>query len=397
MRGMRVASGKALTMLVAVFIICAGGGLVISPAAAAAQEVPLVPAVYVFGDSTVDVGNNLYLSENFTPQPFPYGIDFRPDSPSPTPNGRFSNGYNMADSIARLLGFHMSPPAYLSLTPETMVDILKGFGGVNYASGGSGILDITNNASLPLSKQVEYFAVTKANMTEESGGNNTDIDALLSRSLFLISDGGNDMMYFLTHDPSIFKVQSFYDDLLSNYTKYVERLYGLGARRFGVIDVPPIGCVPVVRAKLPLGERDCGLIANKLASGFNSALREAMKELAESLPGMKYSVGSSYNLVINFTGPPAAPGFKVVNAACCGGGKLKGEAFCTTPNSTHCDNRDEHLFWDGVHCTQATSNKGAKAIYDAPEEEGFATPMNFKKLLVDDQRTSSAVNSLMRA
>ena len=69
--------------------------MVISPAAA--EEVHLVPAVYVFGDSTVDVGNLKYLPGNFTP-PFPYGIDF-PLANSSSPNGRFSNGYNLADCI----------------------------------------------------------------------------------------------------------------------------------------------------------------------------------------------------------------------------------------------------------------------------------------------------------
>jgi hypothetical protein len=44
---------------------------------------------------------------------------------------------------AKLLGFKRSPPAYLSLTPRTSRQILKGLRGANYASGGSGILDTT--------------------------------------------------------------------------------------------------------------------------------------------------------------------------------------------------------------------------------------------------------------
>jgi hypothetical protein len=44
---------------------------------------------------------------------------------------------------AKLLGFKRSPPAYLSLTPRTSRQILRGLRGVNYASGGSGILDTT--------------------------------------------------------------------------------------------------------------------------------------------------------------------------------------------------------------------------------------------------------------
>ena len=57
-----------------------------------------VPAMYVFGDSTLDVGNNNYLPGTNVPRanrPY-YGIDL-PGSGKPT--GRFSNGYNTADFV----------------------------------------------------------------------------------------------------------------------------------------------------------------------------------------------------------------------------------------------------------------------------------------------------------
>jgi hypothetical protein len=59
-----------------------------------------VPAVYVFGDSTLDVGNNNYLPGKDVPRankPY-YGIDL-PGSGRPT--GRFSNGYNTADFVGK--------------------------------------------------------------------------------------------------------------------------------------------------------------------------------------------------------------------------------------------------------------------------------------------------------
>lgn len=49
---------------------------------------------------------------------------------------------------AQHLGFKMSPPAYLSLKPLLSHDLLRGRGGANYASGGSGILDITVSKSM---------------------------------------------------------------------------------------------------------------------------------------------------------------------------------------------------------------------------------------------------------
>ncbi|CAM0944257.1 unnamed protein product [Alopecurus aequalis] len=377
MVGARVANDKALMLLVALFLLC-GGGL---PAAVASvrAEVHLVPAVYVFGDSTVDVGNNQYLPGNGALQ-LPYGIDF----PQSRATGRFSNGYNVADSISRLLGFKRSPPAYLSLTPQTSQQILRGFRGANYASGGSGILDTTGN-TLTLTKQVELFAATKSKMTEYNGGNKSSvsvaaIDALLSKSLFLISDGGNDMFAFMTQNRTAADAPSFYADLLTNYTQHVQTLYTLGARRFGIVDVPPIGCVPAVRAKSPTGETACVPSANALAKGFNDALANTMEKLAAALPGMKYSVGSSYNLVTFFTAQPEVAGFKNVNSACCGGGRLGVQTGCV-PNATYCGNRNDHLFWDGVHGTQATSIKGAKAIFAAPVKLGFAAPINFKQLI----------------
>ena len=55
-------------------------------------------AVYVFGDSLVDVGNNNYLSFSIERAILPhYGIDF----PTKKPNGRFSNGKNAADFIGK--------------------------------------------------------------------------------------------------------------------------------------------------------------------------------------------------------------------------------------------------------------------------------------------------------
>lgn len=54
-----------------------------------------VPAMFVFGDSLVDVGNNNFLSSLAKSNYLPYGCDFRTGAPS----GRFSNGETFADMI----------------------------------------------------------------------------------------------------------------------------------------------------------------------------------------------------------------------------------------------------------------------------------------------------------
>lgn len=63
-----------------------------------AGATPVVPAIFVFGDSLADVGNNNYLNNSTARANFPHnGIDF----PNHTPTGRFSNGYNTIDWIGK--------------------------------------------------------------------------------------------------------------------------------------------------------------------------------------------------------------------------------------------------------------------------------------------------------
>jgi hypothetical protein len=63
-------------------------------------EAQMVPAVFVFGDSLVDVGNNNYLKVSLAKADFPHnGIDF----PTKKPTGRFTNGKNAADFLGTLI------------------------------------------------------------------------------------------------------------------------------------------------------------------------------------------------------------------------------------------------------------------------------------------------------
>ena len=56
---------------------------------------PLVPSIYVFGDSEVDSGNNNVLRTPAKADKLPYGIDLN------NITGRFTNGWNIADIIGK--------------------------------------------------------------------------------------------------------------------------------------------------------------------------------------------------------------------------------------------------------------------------------------------------------
>ncbi|KAL6961925.1 hypothetical protein U1Q18_036885 [Sarracenia purpurea var. burkii] len=64
-------------------------------AATAAGRRELVPALFIFGDSLIDNGNNNNLPSFAKANYYPYGIDFQGGA-----TGRFSNGYTMVDEIA---------------------------------------------------------------------------------------------------------------------------------------------------------------------------------------------------------------------------------------------------------------------------------------------------------
>ncbi|XP_040370153.1 GDSL esterase/lipase At5g55050-like [Rosa chinensis] len=98
---------------------------------------PSVPALYIFGDSTADVGTNNYLPRSRARADFPYnGIDF----PQSRPTGRFSNGFNTIDYLAQYLKFYESPPPFLSFSDSNIAKFLIKTKGINFASGGSGLL-----------------------------------------------------------------------------------------------------------------------------------------------------------------------------------------------------------------------------------------------------------------
>nr|GMD77992.1 GDSL esterase/lipase At1g29670-like [Ipomoea batatas] len=91
--------------------------------------------MFVFGSSLVDNGNNNNLIDAIAKADYlPYGIDF-PGGAS----GRFTNGKNVID----LLGQHLQIPGYIPPFTHPSTRGPNIVHGVNYASGGSGILDDT--------------------------------------------------------------------------------------------------------------------------------------------------------------------------------------------------------------------------------------------------------------
>lgn len=71
-----------------------------------------VPAIFGFGDSSIDSGNNNYIPTLARCNFEPYGSDF----PGGTPTGRFCNGRLPPDFISESFGLKPIIPAYLDPT-----------------------------------------------------------------------------------------------------------------------------------------------------------------------------------------------------------------------------------------------------------------------------------------
>jgi hypothetical protein len=79
--------------------------LAVLAVAAAATGEGRAPALFVFGDSLIDSGNNNNLASLAKANYFPYGIDF-----ADGPTGRFCNGYTIVDELGtygRMLMYHV--------------------------------------------------------------------------------------------------------------------------------------------------------------------------------------------------------------------------------------------------------------------------------------------------
>lgn len=102
-----------------------------------------VPAIIVFGDSSVDVGNNNEIPTIARSNFEPYGRDF----PGGRPTGRFSNGRLPPDFISEAFGLKPVIPAYL----DPMYNISDFATGVCFASAGSGYDNATSDVLVSVS------------------------------------------------------------------------------------------------------------------------------------------------------------------------------------------------------------------------------------------------------
>ncbi|CAK9150497.1 unnamed protein product [Ilex paraguariensis] len=317
---------------------------------------PLVPALFIFGDSVFDVGNNNYIYTIVKANFPPYGRDYVTHKPT----GRFCNGKLASDFTAENLGFTSYPLPYLSKKARGKHLLI----GANFASGGSGYYEptaklyvsTTDYHTIPLSKQLEFYKEYQKKLVGIAGKANAS--TIISGSIYFVSGGSSDFVQNYYIDPLVYKVYTpdqFSDILIQSYAKFIQDLYGLGARKIGVSTLPPIGCLPAAITLFGDDSNNCVAKMNKAAISFNNKLNATSINLQNKLSGLNLVVLDIYQPLHDLVTKPTDYGFFEARKACCGTGLVETSILCNSESVGTCANASEYVFWDGVHPSEAAN------------------------------------------
>ncbi|CAH2080247.1 unnamed protein product [Thlaspi arvense] len=340
---------------------------------------------FIFGDSLVDVGNNNYLFTLSKADSSPYGIDFGPSNGQPT--GRFTNGRTISDLVGEGLGGKSAPPPYLE--PNSEANTIHS--GINYASGAAGIFDDTGLlfiGRVPLREQVGNFEKSREYMVRMIGENGTK--EMLKKAMFTITMGSNDILNYIQPSIPFFSqdklpVDVLQDSMVFHLTTHLKRLHQLGARKFVVVGVGPLGCIPFARALNLIPAGKCSDQVNQIVRGYNMKLRHSLGTLNSELRSEDHNstfvYANSYDLFLKLVLNYRQFGLENADKPCCGGYFPPFTCF-KGPNQNSsqaaCEDRSKFVFWDAYHPTEAANLIVAKALLDG--DQTVTTPFNIRYL-----------------
>ncbi|CAN1731013.1 GDSL esterase/lipase At1g29670 [Linum perenne] len=343
-----------------------------TPSPPPSKEPKSTSGMFVFGSSLVDNGNNNFLpgarsKANYTP----YGIDFPAG-----PTGRYNNGKNVVDLLCDKLGLPLLPP---SRDPATAADGGEGIShGVDFASGGSGIFNDTGAITgqvISLSEQIRDFENSTLPKLEKYLC--CLRKKLLPKYLILMGAGGNDytINYFLNQTNPRPIVEDFTSNLISSLSSKIQHLHGLGARKFVMMSLNPLGCNPIVLIRHPEnGTFTCSQSLNQAAQLFNEKLKSMVDQLNQQLPRSKLVIVNAYNIINEILNNPGLSGFRDSSNSCC-----ESTLVACNKGGKVCEDRKGYVFFDGLHPTEAVNVQIANKAYSSRFIDDVY-PINVKQL-----------------
>ena len=314
----------------AAFVALAAAPLAAQASVAGAPVAPSFTAVYLFGDSLSDGGNNNLVFGGLT-GPNPTSNTFigsLPYAAAPGNRPTYSNGPVWFNSFAAGLG--LASFAQPSLA-----------GGGNYAFGGA--RTTIDGGGVPPFIPAPFPASVR---TQLNGHLATT--PVSSSALYILAGGGNDVRDTIdavaANPANIVALTTAGATAHATATaQMVGTLRAAGASNIVVWNLPDVGRSP---AALAAGPQAAGA-ASFVSSAYNSALSTA-------LAGSGAQIFDIFGLVGSYAANPAAFGFTNVTLACGFAGN-------------GCDAATA-LFWDGIHPTAyAQSLLGGAMLAAVPE------------------------------
>ncbi|KAI6700345.1 hypothetical protein NL676_014669 [Syzygium grande] len=322
-------------------------------------------AFFIFGDSLLDSGNNIYLNFSGTLN-FPYGETFFKH-----PTGRVCDGRIVPDFISEYAKLpYIKPYLEPGFTDYT--------NGVNFACAGAGVLPETHPGTLYFKLQLNYFEEVVKGLKQQLG--DAGARKLLSKAVYLFSIGGNDYNAIQNNPEATASFRKMYMTMvLGNITEGIKQVYALGGRKFAFQNVGPIGCMPATRAAS--GSEGCVHNPTVIAKMHNIALSRLLKRIKHGRPGFKYALFDYYTSLTMRTLYSSKFGFKAGMSACCGSGPFNGQFSCGKMNGTTsvynlCSDPSEYVWFDAAHPTEMANRQLASLLWDGPSRT--VGPYNMK-------------------
>lgn len=269
------------------------------------ENFPNITTVLVFGDSSVDTGNNNYVTTFIKANHKPYGQNF----PGQVPTGRFSDGKLVPDFLVSELGIKETIPPFL----QPNLSNFEMISGVNFASSGAGYDDFTGSIFnvIPLSQQPEYLRQYFEKLVSIVG--EKEARMIMNRAVVAISAGTNDFLFNYYTVPTRklqFNISSYQNFVQRRLKNFVQELYSLGLRIMVVAGLPPIGCLPFQRAVENLFMNECLKNQNLDSQSYNEKLKKSLQNIQKNLKGSTLLYADIYNPIMKMINNPQNYGSK---------------------------------------------------------------------------------------
>ncbi|KAK3022285.1 hypothetical protein RJ639_045392, partial [Escallonia herrerae] len=298
-----------LTVQVCTLVTCSG------------ECITKFPAILIFGDSTVDAGNNNYillLKATIAHMARTFPVTFRPE------------GFLMANSS------QTSWPLRLGSRRQCLHSCSQIYGMTNYVQVSA------------LHPQPRYLGSYIERLWRIVG--EEEAQRIVSGALVVVTAGTNDLIYNFYDIPTrkpFFTIEAYQDFLQDKIQNFTKELYSLGCRTIVVSGLPPIRCLPIQMTTKSI-LRNCVRSQNYDSQHYNDKLVKVLSRLQASLPGSRILYFKIYTPLMDMINNPGKYGFLETGRGCCGTGLVEAGPLCT-PFTSVCANRSQYLVFDSIH------------------------------------------------